>query len=195
MSPSTPSPPSQNLGEAEYVVSTFMYLRLLGYPAESISIITPYNGQRALIADVVSRRCAPYAEFGNPGKIATTDKFQGQQNDFILLSLVRTKHVGHIRDVRRLVVSVSRARLGLLVFGDRQLYEQCEELKPALSQLLSVSDKLQLLPAERYPTSRLVSSFLCVYLFVCLLYEPIGERIYICVYTFFPTSATPPANW
>ena len=34
---------------------------------------------------------------------------RGQQNDFILLSLVRTKAVGHIRDVRRLVVAVSRS--------------------------------------------------------------------------------------
>lgn len=30
----------------------------------------------------------------------------------ILLSLVRTERVGHLRDVRRLIVAVSRARLG-----------------------------------------------------------------------------------
>lgn len=39
-------------------------------------------------------------------------RFQGQQNDYILLSLVRTKNVGHLRDIRRLVVAMSRARLG-----------------------------------------------------------------------------------
>ena len=43
--------------------------------------------------------------------------FLGQQNDYILLSLVRTKTVGHIRDVRRLIVAMSRARLGLYIFG------------------------------------------------------------------------------
>ena len=43
--------------------------------------------------------------------------YLGQQNDFILLSLVRTKTVGHIRDVRRLIVAMSRARLGLYIFG------------------------------------------------------------------------------
>tara|TARA_R110002050_G_scaffold85632_1_gene182672 strand:- start:173 stop:445 length:273 start_codon:yes stop_codon:yes gene_type:complete len=47
-------------------------------------------------------------------QITTVDKYQGQQNDYILLSLVRTKAVGHIRDVRRLVVAMSRARLGLV---------------------------------------------------------------------------------
>jgi len=41
------------------------------------------------------------ARYGPPRAIATTDKFQGQQNDYILLSLVRTKTVGHLRDVRR----------------------------------------------------------------------------------------------
>lgn len=52
-----------------------------------------------------------------PRQIATVDKYQGQQNDYVLLSLVRTRAVGHIRDVRRLVVAMSRARLGLYVFG------------------------------------------------------------------------------
>ncbi|CAN0400739.1 unnamed protein product, partial [Scytosiphon promiscuus] len=54
--------------------------------------------------------------FGEPGRIATVDKYQGQQNDYVLLSLVRTRTVGHVRDVRRLVVALSRARLGLYVF-------------------------------------------------------------------------------
>jgi intron-binding protein aquarius len=47
--------------------------------------------------------------------VSTVDRFQGQQNDFIILSLVRTRAIGHLRDVRRLVVAMSRARLGLYV--------------------------------------------------------------------------------
>lgn len=86
--------------------------------------------------------------------VATTDKFQGQQNDFILLSLVRTKHVGHLKDVRRLVVAMSRARFGLYVFGRRALFEPSVELRPTFSQLLALPDKLTLLPAERHPTTR-----------------------------------------
>ena len=58
--------------------------------------------------------------------------------------------------MRRLVVSLSRARLGLVVFADRSLYEPCAELKPALSQLCALPDKLQLLLHERHPTTRLV---------------------------------------
>ena len=144
----------QNLAEAEFVVATFMYMRLQGIPASRISIITTYNGQADLLHDVVAQRCAWSPIFGTPAKIATTDKFQGQQNDYILLSLVRTKAVGHLRDVRRLIVAMSRARLGLYVFGRRALFEPSPELRPTFAQLLSYPDKLALLPAERAPTRR-----------------------------------------
>ena len=47
----------QNLAEAEYCVATFMYMRLLGYPADKITILTTYNGQKHLLRDVVAQRC------------------------------------------------------------------------------------------------------------------------------------------
>lgn len=83
------------------------------------------------------------------------DKYQGQQNDYILLSLVRTKNVGHIRDVRRLVVALSRARLGLYVFSRTAVFNTCHELAPAFKQLMSRPQQLVLLPKEEYPTDRL----------------------------------------
>ncbi|XP_012830701.1 PREDICTED: intron-binding protein aquarius-like [Erythranthe guttata] len=134
----------QNEGEAEYIVSVYMYMRLLGYPASKISILTTYNGQKLLIRDVINRRCVPYDFIGPPHKVATVDKFQGQQNDFILLSLVRSRFVGHLRDVRRLVVAMSRARLGLYVFCRRSLFEQCYELQPTFQLLLQRPDHLSL---------------------------------------------------
>jgi intron-binding protein aquarius len=71
----------QNLGEAEYTVAIFMYMRLLGYPASKISILTTYAGQRALIRDVLSHRCAKNRLFGMPRIVTTVDKYQGEQND------------------------------------------------------------------------------------------------------------------
>ena len=82
-------------------------------------------------------------------QITTVDKFQGQQNDFILLSLVRTRTVGHLRDVRRLIVAMSRARLGLYVFCRASLFAQCYELQPTFSQLLRRPDRLALRLDER----------------------------------------------
>jgi len=144
----------QNLGEAEYVVATFMYMRLLGYRADQIVILTSYNGQKALIKDVVAAKCSWHPLIGSPKAIETVDKFQGQQADYVLLSLVRSKAVGHIRDMRRLVVAVSRARLGLYVFGRAELYASCFEIKKTMDQLLALPTELQLLPKETMPSSR-----------------------------------------
>jgi intron-binding protein aquarius len=76
----------QNLGEAEYTVALFMYMRLLGYPANKISILTTYAGQRALIKDVLKHRCQSNRLFGLPKIVATVDKYQGEQNDCISTS-------------------------------------------------------------------------------------------------------------
>lgn len=138
------------MAEAEYVVAVFMYMRLLGYPAEKISILTTYNGQKHLIRDVVNARCANNPLVGRPSKIDTVDKYQGQQNDYILLSLVRTRAVGHLRDVRRLVVAMSRARLGLYIFARASLFSNCFELTPAFRILLERPTELRILPEETY---------------------------------------------
>lgn len=144
----------QNLAEAEYIVAVFMYMRLIGYPADSISILTTYNGQKHLIRDVISTRCADNPLVGRPRKVTTVDKYQGQQNDYILLSLVRTRAVGHVRDVRRLVVAMSRARLGLYVFARAALFRNCFELAPAFGQLAVRPQHLELVMNEAYPTER-----------------------------------------
>jgi intron-binding protein aquarius len=147
----------QNLAEAEYVVATFMFMRLKGYPADKITILTTYNGQKHLLRDVIEQRCASNPFIGRPHKITTVDKFQGQQNDYILLSLVRTKTVGHLRDVRRLVVAMSRARLGLYVFARVSVFKNCYELAPSFNLLMQRPLELHLLPNEAFPTARKVA--------------------------------------
>ena len=59
----------QNLGEAEFAVGVFMYLRLQGYPPDKIAILTTYNGQKHLIRDVLAKRCANNPVFGLPEKV------------------------------------------------------------------------------------------------------------------------------
>ena len=83
-------------------------------------------------------------------QVATVDKYQGQQNDYILLSLVRTRAVGHIRDVRRLVVAMSRSRLGLYVFGRQSLFSNCYELQPSLTHFLQRPTVPALHPREHF---------------------------------------------
>lgn len=152
-------------------MALYQYMRLCGYPAHRIAILTTYNGQKQLLRDVVARRCAAYPVFGEPSAIETVDKYQGQQADYVLLSLVRTRTVGHLRDVRRLVVALSRARLGLYVFGRAAVFANCYELARAFSQLIPpivaggggtmgfAADparplRLQLVLGEAHPTPR-----------------------------------------
>ncbi|KAK2739281.1 hypothetical protein FQN57_006616 [Myotisia sp. PD_48] len=148
----------QNLGEAEYAVAIYQYMRLLGYPASKISFLATYAGQKALIKDVLNHRCAKNSLFGLPKIVTTVDKYQGEQNDYIILSLTRTKSVGYLRDVRRLTVALSRARLGLYILGRRAVFEPCFELKPAFDILFQRPDKLMLVPGEMFPTSRELES-------------------------------------
>lgn len=72
----------------------------------------------------------------------------------IILSLTRTSRVGYLRDVRRMTVAVSRARLGLYILGRREVFEACPELRPAFDLLLERPDKLMLVTGEMWPTER-----------------------------------------
>lgn len=117
------------------------------YPASKIAILTTYNGQKELIYDVLKRRCNNLPQ----PRLSTVDQFQGQQADYIILSLVRTKSVGHLRDVRRLVVALSRARLGLYIFGRWRLFKSCPELAPAMELLaLRPTGHLEICTDEAY---------------------------------------------
>jgi len=146
----------QNTGEAEYAVALFQYMVLMGYLPEKISILTTYNGQKGLIDDIISQRCGEGSPMSGvrPGAVSTVDKYQGQQNDYIILSLVRTKTVGHVRDIRRLIVAVSRARLGLYIMGRQSLFRDCHELRPVMDQLSKRPSALELVIGEQYPTKR-----------------------------------------
>lgn len=144
----------QNLAEAEFVIATYMFMCLIGYDPSKITILATYNGQKALLKDIFNQKCSWNPIFNKPAKITTVDKYQGQQNDYILLSLVRTFHLGYIRDIRRLVVSLSRARLGLYIFGRWNLYSNCYEIKKAFDILDNKPKDLKIILNEEFPVSR-----------------------------------------
>jgi intron-binding protein aquarius len=75
----------------------------------------------------------------------------------IILSLTRTTRVGYLRDIRRLTVALSRARLGLYILGRRGVFEACYELRDAFELLLRRPDKLELVTGELWPSERLLT--------------------------------------
>lgn len=74
----------------------------------------------------------------------------------MILSLTRTSRVGYLRDVRRLTVALSRARLGLYILGRREIFETCPELSQAFDIILQRPDKLMLVTGELFPSQRVL---------------------------------------
>lgn len=81
---------------------------------------------------------------------------QGQDNDYILVSLVRTRNLGYLTDVRRLITAMGCARLGLYVFYRKELFQNTVELSPIFHQVRQIS-KLQLMKQEFWPPCRLMN--------------------------------------
>jgi intron-binding protein aquarius len=151
-----PSPHSfQNVGEAEYAVALFMYMRMIGYPASRIALLCGYRAQVALVRDVLRTRTSWTPFFGTPGRVTTIDRFQGSQADIAIVSLVRTRAPGHLADPRRITVAVSRARLGLFVLGRREVFVRCAPVAPALGALAAAAPaRLVLNTREPYGATR-----------------------------------------
>ncbi len=64
--------------------------------------------------------------------------------------------MGYLRDIRRLTVALSRARLGLYILGRRSVFETCYELRQAFAHLFERSNQLLLRTGEIFPTDRLL---------------------------------------
>lgn len=62
--------------------------------------------------------------------------------------------MGYLRDIRRLTVALSRARLGIYILGRREVFENCYELREAFRVLLQRPDKLLLTTGELFPATR-----------------------------------------
>lgn len=135
----------QNLGEAEYAVALYQYMRLLNYPSSEITILSAYAGQKQLIGDVLMKRCSNNI-FGIPN-VATIDEFQGSRSPYIILSLVRTKSVGYLNDTRRLTSGLSSATQGLYVLYRKELFDQM--LNESFNIDLS-DENLMVVPGEMY---------------------------------------------
>ena len=131
-----------NPHEAGFLVALCRYLLLQGYKREQITILTMYTGQ---LLELKNRM--PRSEFEGI-KVCVVDNFQGEENDIILLSLVRSSKIGFLKESNRICVALSRARQGFYCIGNFTLLktqcmlwkEICDDLqtKNAIGQALTL---------------------------------------------------------
>lgn len=117
-----------NSAEAELTLQTLRdYFDKIGkdrilYERLDVGIISPYQGQIRLLRKMV-KQDSYWKPFRSLISINTVDGFQGQERDIIVISMVRSNEmgkVGFLRDLRRMNVAITRARMKLIIIGDKQ---------------------------------------------------------------------------
>mgnify|MGYP002623820035 CR=1 FL=1 len=104
--------------EAKYLVKLCEYLLKQGYQDSQITILTFYVGQ---VITILSEIKDSLLLKDRNIKVSSVDNYQGEENDIILLSLVRSNkdfNIGFLRTFNRVCVAFSRARLGFYVIGN-----------------------------------------------------------------------------
>ena len=136
-----------NKGEARLTLDTLRTyctkigkLRILEEQID-VGVISPYRAQVQYLRQQLRRE-----EFFKPFRklisVNTVDGFQGQERDIIVISLVRSNdegQIGFLRDLRRMNVAMTRARMKLIILGDastmtrhpfyKKLYDYIQQLQ------------------------------------------------------------------
>lgn len=114
-----------NHQEAQMVVAFLKYLVQNGVKPAEITVLTYYRGQRKKILQLLRRELASLGT--QHFNVATVDSYQGEENEIVLLSLVRSpptpsdvKRVGFVESLNRATVAISRARRGFFMFGNKE---------------------------------------------------------------------------
>lgn len=114
--------------ETQMVVGFYAYLVLNGVSPNNITVLTFYNGQRKRLLKMM--RSHRYLQ-GHYVKVVTVDSYQGEENEIVILSLVRSgknNNIGFLSIENRVCVALSRAKSGFYIFGNAQALASASEL-------------------------------------------------------------------
>lgn len=162
-----------------------LYLvREQGVSPNRITILATYTAQLHRLLNT-RRLNSVLNDALSPVRVSVVDNFQGEENDIIILSLVRNNNVnsvGFLRIDNRVCVALSRARNGLYVLGSIRMLAASSPLWAHIQQVLMEHGQ----PGEEFPLRcdihhqtlkkvfnifRIIVSFLIVNIFV-----PIGKE-------------------
>ena len=108
-----------NEHEVNYLAALCHYLLQQNYTPSQITVLVTYSGQLLKMRKKIKEdpSCREV-------RVCTVDNFQGEENDIILLSLVRSNesnNVGFLKEENRVCVALSRAKHGFYCIGNFQL--------------------------------------------------------------------------
>lgn len=115
-----------NKAEANLTISTLRdYLEKVGKQRfldeqVDVGVISPYRAQVQYLRSLI-KATPELKSFRRAITINTVDGFQGQERDIVLISLVRSNaagDIGFLKDLRRMNVAITRARMKVIILGD-----------------------------------------------------------------------------
>ncbi|XP_026476066.1 NFX1-type zinc finger-containing protein 1-like [Ctenocephalides felis] len=124
----------KNSFEAALIVRLCRYLCLQGYDPTKITILTTYLGQMFLIKSLIRRE-----NLLEDVKVTVVDNFQGEENEIILLSLVRSNSeakIGFLKTENRVCVALSRAKIGFYIIGNMDNLVASSKIWPKINDSL-----------------------------------------------------------
>ncbi|EPX74346.1 complexed with Cdc5 protein Cwf11 [Schizosaccharomyces octosporus yFS286] len=142
----------QNLGEAEYAVAIYQYMRMLGYPADEIGICTLYDSQVALLREILNVRCSGNSFFGLP-LLVNNVKNLGRHVKYMIFTTVSSEGDPRQWSLEAFTKAISHTQYGLYVLCSRELLKKAAHLGPLREKALTTSGKLILTTGEIYPIS------------------------------------------
>ena len=121
-----------NEKEAERIIALILYLLSSGCRPSEITVLAAYLGQTKLLRSMVTKTKEKHPELfqenddGNAEKVQvqTIDMYQGDENKYVLISLVRSNAhggIGFLKEQNRRCVAQSRAKCGMYFVGNMNL--------------------------------------------------------------------------
>ncbi|KAJ7170756.1 AAA domain-containing protein [Mycena crocata] len=100
-----------NVAEAQAAIAE---ARVCYSKGRSYRILTPYDAQRGILEQTLKAAKIPWEN-----KVFCVDSFQGNEDDYMIISIVRTERIGFLAEQRRVNVMLSRCKKGMVICTNR----------------------------------------------------------------------------
>ena len=123
-----------NVKEAERIIALVLYLLWNGCRPSDITVLAAYLGQTKLLRNMMKKAKEKYSklfqETDGVGEregfiqVQTIDMYQGDENQYVIISLVRSNTyggIGFLKELNRRCVAQSRAKCGMYFVGNMDL--------------------------------------------------------------------------